>query len=119
MANDLVARTRAERERGEAALAALRAEAEKWGVALEGFDWSNAMFALQCDPFSKENALLARWAQEHRRGMLSVREDGFIYAEVDLLVQHPKKPQFFIEAVTAWGKAEALKSEPRLIEMPA
>jgi hypothetical protein len=32
---------------------------------------------------------------------------------------HPTKTSRFVEGVSAWGKAEQIKSEPKLLEMPA
>ncbi len=108
----------ARRAQGEAVLAALRAEAAKWGVDLGGLSWEIARFDSQRDPSSGEEALLARWSLGDRRGQMTLRADGHVFAECDLLVDHPKKPAFWIEAVTAWGVLPLLKSEPRLVEKP-
>ena len=103
----------------EAVLAALRAEAAKRGVDLAALDWAAARFDRQRDPSSGEEALLARWNLDGRRGHLTLRTDGHVYAECDLLIDHPRRPQFWIEAATVWGVLPALKSEPRLVEKPA
>jgi hypothetical protein len=31
---------------------------------------------------------------------------------------HPKKSKWFVEGVSAWGKAENIKAEPKLLAMP-
>jgi hypothetical protein len=52
-----------------------------------------------------------------RVGKLIVNSDGSYFAEYDLCVRHPSKPSWFIEAVTAWGRGEQVKAEPRLLPM--
>ena len=111
-------RSRADRDKGEAGLSALAREAAKWGVRLEGLGWDQALFALQRDPYSGEEALLARWKSSTLRGELSVREDGYVYGECDLAVRHPTDPKYWIEAVIVWGLPPRMRSEARLIEMP-
>jgi len=106
-----------DRPLGEAALAALCLEAAKWGVVLDAPPWDSASFDLQTDPYSGEQALRARWP-DGPVGLVTVRCDGSVYAEWDLLVAHPKSPGHWIESVLVWGKPPALKSEPRLLERP-
>lgn len=110
-------RRQRDRPHGEAALAALRGEAAKWGVELAAAAWDQARFELQTDPFSGEQALLARWTA-NGAGMVTVRGDGTVYAEWDLLVPHPRDARYWIESVLTWGRPPDLKSEPRLLEMP-
>lgn len=119
MDEEIAARVDAERKNIEAGLAQLRTEAARWGIALDAADCTRAVFALQSDPFSGERALLARWEQDHLRASLSIREDGFLYGEWDVLSPHPTRTDQWIEMVVAWGKPPRLKSEPRLIELPA
>lgn len=52
-----------------------------------------------------------------RVGRLTINSDGSGYAEYDLCVRHPAKPAWFIEAVTAWGREDTIKAEPRLLAM--
>ena len=40
---------------------------------------------------------------------------GQAFAGFDVLLPHPRKPAWVIEAVTAWGRVGALKSELRLL----
>lgn len=52
-----------------------------------------------------------------RVGRLIFNSDGSFYAEYDLCVQHPYKRGWFIESVTAWGRANTIKAEPRVLAM--
>lgn len=57
------------------------------------------------------------WRDAHaqKRGSLIINSDGSNFAEFDLLVPHPRKPRWFIEAVTVWGRDGVVKAEPRLL----
>lgn len=109
----------AQRARVETVFAALRAEGAKWGVDLAALTPESARYDSQRDPSSGEEALLARWTVDGRRGQMTLRADGHVFAECDLLVDHPRRPVFWIEAATVWGILPLLKSEPRLVEKPA
>jgi len=50
-----------------------------------------------------------------RLGRLQFNSDGSFYAEYDVLKPHPSKRQAFVESVTAWGKADAIKAEAKLL----
>lgn len=52
-----------------------------------------------------------------RVGKLVVNSDGSYFAEYDLCVRHPRRPDWFIEAVTAWGRGSQVRAEPRLLPM--
>jgi hypothetical protein len=56
------------------------------------------------------------WPAPHsgQRGQVICNSDGSLYAEYDLCIPHPKRHGWFIEAVTAWGRDGAYRSEPRL-----
>jgi len=56
-----------------------------------------------------------RDARAQKRGSLVINSDGSYYGEFDLLVLHPLKPAWFIEAVTVWGRDGVVKAEPRLL----
>ncbi|MDD5365650.1 MAG: hypothetical protein PHR30_09945 [Gallionellaceae bacterium] len=58
-----------------------------------------------------------RNALNERVGKLLINSDGSFFAEYDLCVRHPRKPEWFIEAVTAWGRGDLVKAEPRLLAM--
>ncbi|MDP3332876.1 MAG: hypothetical protein Q8S55_13000 [Methylococcaceae bacterium] len=42
-----------------------------------------------------------------------------LYAEYDVVKQHPGKAKWFVESVTAWGNGENIKAEPKLLPMPS
>ena len=107
-----------ERLPGEAALAALRREAAKWALILATPAWDEASFALQRDPYSGDQALLARWPHWPTGGQVTVRGDGSVYAEWDVLANHPRDARQWIEAVVVWGMPPGLRSELRLVELP-
>jgi hypothetical protein len=48
-------------------------------------------------------------------GSLVINSDGSFHGEFDLLVLHPRKPRWFVEAVTVWGRDGVVKAEPRLL----
>ena len=57
------------------------------------------------------------WRDTHAQkcGSLILNSDGSFHGEFDLLVPHPGKPAWFIEAVTVWGREGVVKAEPRLL----
>jgi hypothetical protein len=48
----------------------------------------------------------------------ALNSDGTFYAEYDVVKPHPEKAKWFVEGVTAWGKADQIKSEAKLLAMP-
>lgn len=69
------------------------------------------------DPYSGEETLCLYWkdARGHRIGELKFHGDGSFYAEYDVVQPHPKDPRWFVEGVVAWGRDDAIKSEPKLL----
>ncbi len=80
-------------------------------------DYATAIFELVKDPYTGDNNLQANWLDKHnqRIGQLQFLSNGSVYAEYDVIKQHPGKADMFVEAVTAWGKTGYLKSEARII----
>jgi hypothetical protein len=76
-----------------------------------------AEYSIQTDPFDKSESLLGVWRDKHgcKQGEIQIREDGRIYAEVDVIRNHPTDVRWFIESVTAWGSKESIKTELRLL----
>ncbi len=76
-----------------------------------------AEYALRTDPFDQSETLTGVWRDLHgtRLGELQVRNDGSVYAEFDVVRQHPTDVRWFVESVTAWGTASAIKTELRLL----
>jgi hypothetical protein len=70
------------------------------------------------DPYTGENNLTCYWydtSKKQRLGRLQFNSDGTFYAEFDVVKPHPGKSKWFVEGVTAWGKAENIKSEAKLL----
>lgn len=83
--------------------------------------YDEAVFILIKDPYTGEHNLTGYWydaPKKQRIGRLQFNSDGTFYAEYDVVKPHPTNTKRFVEGVTAWGKAEQLKSEPKLLEMP-
>ncbi len=83
-------------------------------------DWGQAAFALSRDPASGEDALLGVWrdARGAKVGEVVIHADGSFFAEQDVVRAYPRRPGWFVEAVTAWGREGSVKAEPRLLPMP-
>lgn len=116
----LHARVRALRPLGEAVCAALTREARTLGlgaeqVAIPSFD--SGRFELRRDTGSGEYSLLCVWVDDRgqRQGSALFHPDGSFWAEYDVVRPHPAKPHWFVEAVTAWGRGDEIKAEPRLL----
>ena len=69
------------------------------------------------DPFDGTETLYGEWHDAHGQmvGNLQIRQGGQVFAEFDIILPHPTKPKWFIEAVEAWGDVNQLKTELRLI----
>jgi len=112
------------REFGEKICQRLHAEIAKLGFAVGDIShyplYEQASFRLVKDPFTGDFNLAGTWLDDNRRrlGSLQFNSDGTCYAEFDVVRPHPKKSRWFVEAVTAWGRQEELKAEPRLLPMP-
>lgn len=99
-------------------LARLRTEALRYGVELPGLAWESAHFDLQRDPASGLDALLAHWVCNGRNVQLTLRPDGHVYGECDLLIDHPARQGFWMDTLAVWGLPPALRCEPSLIVKP-
>ena len=115
-------RAAALRPQGEKIRAVLIAEVEKLGLAepLPLPAWEEGQFELQRDPASGKESLAVLWknARGHLQGSILLHADGSFFAEYDVVRPHPKKTKWFVEAVTAWGRDDTIKSEARLLPMP-
>ena len=76
-----------------------------------------ASYQLLRDPFDGSETLAGEWRDKYGelQGEIKVREDGRVYAEVNVIRNHPTDVRWFVEAVTAWGKKDDLKTELRLL----
>jgi hypothetical protein len=81
----------------------------------------DAEYRQELDPASGKNGLIGVWrnAEGHKCGELMFHTDGSFFAEYDVIHVHPRKPRWFVEAVTAWGRAGLIKAEPRLLPVVA
>ncbi|MCY0965633.1 hypothetical protein [Parathalassolituus penaei] len=101
---------------------ALLDELERFGLQIhgEGIRQPFASVRLQEDPFDHSVALMGQWRNPlgMNQGSIQILENGQVFAEFDVLVVHPQRPAWFIEAVTAWGNDKGIKAELRLIPVP-
>lgn len=76
-----------------------------------------ASFTRITDPSNGEIGYEGVWRNSlnERVGRLIMNSDGSYYAEYDLCVRHPHRPNLFVEAVTAWGRDGEVKVEVRLL----
>ena len=74
-------------------------------------------YQLSRDPASGKDSLVGIWrdARGHKCGTLLIHADGSFFAEYDVIKEHPRDARWFVEAVTAWGRGEIIRSEPRLL----
>jgi hypothetical protein len=104
---------------GENICDALRQEVSKIGLPATCIDpdFNRAEYSLSRDPASGEDSLIGIWRNQKRQkqGELRFHPDGSFFAEYDVICTHPEKPQWFVEAVTAWGRDNIVKSDPRLL----
>jgi hypothetical protein len=78
---------------------------------------ANLEFTKVIDPFNQQPAYDGIWrdAGRYRCGSFSINSDQSFYAEYDLFCAHPRDTRWFVEMVTAWGNAEKLRCEVKLI----
>jgi hypothetical protein len=82
--------------------------------------FDNATYILIKDPYTGTQNLTCYWYDTHNKqriGRLQFNSDDTFYAEFDLAKPHPSKSKFFVEGVTAWGNAETIKAEAKLLPM--
>ena len=77
-------------------------------------------FTLSRDPFSQKDTLEGRWYGPNKNliGSILFHAEGSFFAEYDVVQPHPRKKGWFVEAVSAWGNQDSIKSEARLLPMP-
>jgi hypothetical protein len=81
--------------------------------------YAEARFELIKDPYTSTDNLACYWydARQQRVGRLQFNSDATFYAEYDVIKPHPVKSKWFVEGVTAWGKADHIKAEAKLLPM--
>jgi hypothetical protein len=104
---------------GESVCNALLVEVHRNGLPAESIDpaLERAQFDLSRDASDGNYSLIGIWRDAHgnKQGEILFHHDGSFYAEYDVIREHPTKPQWFIEAVTAWGNQRVLRSELKLL----
>jgi hypothetical protein len=105
-------------ELGAKLCAVLATEAARYaGSAAPAIRLEEAVFTRVTDPANGLPGYEGVWrdARAQKRGSLTINSDGSYCGEFDLLLLHPLKPAWFIEAVTVWGSNGVVKAEPRLL----
>lgn len=97
----------------------LKAEVTKLGLSADLINprMERASYELSRDASNGDYSLVGVWRDKHgnKQGEILFHANGSFFAEYDVICEHPKKPHWFVEAVTAWGVGENIKSEPRLL----
>ena len=91
----------------------------KMGIKSDiSIDFDTANFRMEKDPYSGEFSLEGRWQNERQQpcGSIVFHADGAFFAEYDVIENHPSRSKWFVEAITAWGRDDVIKVEPRLLE---
>ena len=83
-------------------------------------NYDAAQFSLVIDPYTQSQDLVGYWYdnRKQRIGQIQFHGDGSVYAEYDVVQPHPRKRQFFVEAINAWGQQDNIKIEAKLLAMP-
>ncbi len=81
---------------------------------------AEANYYLEFDPGSGETSLKGDWVNKLglKQGSLVFHSDGSFFVEQDIVKAHPKKKNWFVEAVNAWGRDSDIRAEARLLPMP-
>lgn len=123
---DLFEQIKTNRNPGIAICQRLREEIDKLGFSAAEIkhypNYDNAGFELIKDPYTGKHNLTGYWYDEFKKlriGRLQFNSDGTFYAEYDVVKTHPGQSKWFVEGVTAWGKAGNIKSEAKLLSLPA
>jgi hypothetical protein len=102
---------------GEAVCAALRRQVEKLGLSLGDEPiWAGLSVAETVDPFSQEVSLVCTWRGGQRYGTVTFFPDGRVFAEYQVLLPHPAKAEYYVEAVQVWGPPEQLRGDAVIAE---
>ena len=121
MSQDVNARLEQLRSHAEDVCEQLRREAEKLKLsdAIDP-DINRAKFSLGRDPANGGETLVGVWRDDYgfKQGEILFHADGSFFAEYDIVQDHPTDKRWFVEASTAWGRNDSIKSELRLIPVP-
>ena len=89
-------------------------------VSLKLPQFEAAEFSLVTDPYTQTQDLAGYWydASKQRIGQIKFNSEGGVYAEYDVVQPHPKKKDWFVEAINAWGQQDNIKAEAKLLNIP-
>ncbi|MFZ2725257.1 MAG: hypothetical protein WAX77_03290 [Methylococcaceae bacterium] len=124
MSTALDASVTAQQALGEKICEQLRLSIDKLGFSAEESQnypvYQQASYQLIHDPYTGKDNLKVNWLDTHKQriGFLQFNSDNSFYAEYDVVKPHPKKPQWFVEAVSAWGDLSDIKTEAKLLAIP-
>lgn len=81
-------------------------------------DFDCATFRMEKDPYSGQFSLEGKWLDRNNQtcGNIIFHADGTFFAEYDVIAEYPCKKRWFIEAITAWGRDDNIKTDLRLME---
>lgn len=111
-------------------LAAEQATLDELGLRLAaeaaqyGFEHLHSVLAaglhnhqLRLDGFDDNQSLYAEWRDDAAQcvGSVLIHGGGQVYATLDVIKDHPTDTQWFVEAITLWGRGGALKVELSLL----
>lgn len=117
--DELQVRLLAEHKTIEAIRAALIADCERYQCTelVEAIEQPLVNPELRKDSFDGQQSLFAEWRTPTGAllGYLLIHGGGEVYAEFDVLKPHPGKPKWVIEALSVWGNAGQIKSDPKLL----
>lgn len=103
----------------ERIVCALTEEAARFAVTdgTPQIELAAASFTRVIDPGNQLPGYEGVWrnSRNERCGCLTFNSDGSFYAEYDLFCPHPRDTRWFVEMVTAWGRADSLRVEAKLI----
>ena len=102
---------------GEFVCAALRGQVEKLGLTIGDEPvWAEVSFTEEADPYTREVSLIGTWRGKQRYGTVTFFPDGRIFAEYQVLLPHPAKAEYYVEAVQVWGPPEQLRGDAVIAE---
>jgi hypothetical protein len=79
--------------------------------------YEQASFTQPTDPYTGQESVCGIWrgGNGQRLGEITFHADGSFYAEYDVARPHPTNTRWFVEAVVAWGRDDAIKTEARML----
>jgi len=94
---------------------------EQLGLTLKGIDQPLCDVEDRRDPYDGSVTTFGFWRDPNGDllGSIQVEHSGRVYAEYDVIANHPEKPGWFIESVCVWGTRDQLAAELQLLRLPS